>query len=61
MKIENGKRYNVTKYFGEQVSDIGVLPGEDVKRLLKGYAWDATFEMFFSPKANVGYDVQEVA
>lgn len=61
MRIESRKHYKVVKFFGDNVNDYGILPCEDVKRLLRGYTWDDTFGMFFSPKANIGYDVKEVA
>lgn len=60
MKIENGKTYMVTKYQQNGTNiDYGRLPGEDVKRLLKGYDYDENYGLWFSPKANCGYDIEE--
>lgn len=58
MTIDTTKTYKVTKY-GKTTTDLGTLPGADVKALLKGYAFDETFDLWFSPKANIGYDVKE--
>ena len=61
MKIESKKFYRVTKYLSNgSDSDMGVLPGTDVKNILKGYSFDDQWGMWYSNRANVGYDVQEV-
>ena len=62
MKIESKKLYKVTKFFSnkDEVYNLGQLPGEDVKRLLQGYKYDEDFEMWFSTKGTIGYDVVEV-
>jgi len=59
MKIENSKYYRVRKY-GKVDSDLGTMNGEDVKGLLKGYAYDEDYDMWFSKASTIGYDVQEV-
>lgn len=59
MKIENSKTYRVKKYTQSMSADCGTLPGEDVKRMLKGYKFDEMLEMWFTPKANIGYSVEE--
>lgn len=59
MKIENSKDYKVTKYTATNTISCGVLPGEDVNRLLKGYKYDEDFGMWFTEKATTGYDVTE--
>ena len=60
MTIEKSKFYKVTKYTGSTTTDCGILPGTDAKRLLAGYEYDATFGMWFTPKAHSSYDVVEV-
>ena len=59
MKIENSKYYRVYKY-GKTLSDLGSMTGADVKNLLKGYAYDTNYDMWFSKACTIGYDVQEV-
>ena len=61
MKIERSKRYRVVKSTTEDFTDLGVLPGSDVKRLLKGYILDERYDMFFSEKGFTGYVIEEVA
>lgn len=61
MEIKKEKLYKVEKYPANGKStDLGILPGTDVKSILKGYTYDSTFEMWFSGKANIGYDIEEV-
>lgn len=64
MKIKADKNYEVTKYeFNKgDVKDfsIGVLPGSDVKGIIKGYKYDEEFGMFFSRRAEIAYDIAEV-
>lgn len=61
MKIETAKDYKVTKYHANgDCSNLGILPGADVKKILRGYEFDEMFEMWYSKSANVGYDVKEV-
>ena len=57
-EISDSKTYWVVK-FTHQCSDLGHLPGEDVKRLLKGYSYDDRYEMWYSPRGTIGYDVKE--
>lgn len=63
MKIDNNKNYFVEKYVTKkddiEVSNCGLLPGSDVKSMLKGYKYDEELEMWFSAHATIGYDVQE--
>jgi len=63
MKIKTDKNYEVTKYeFNKgDVKDysIGVLPGSDVKAIIKGYKYDEEFGMFFSKRAEIAYDITE--
>ena len=63
MKIEIGKNYNVEKYVHKtndiEVSNYGLLPGTDVKSILKGYKYDDDLGMWFSKHANIGYYVCE--
>lgn len=59
-RIFKDKRYRVTKYTNDTASDCGVLSGDDVHAVLKGYKYDEAFEMYFNASATVGYDVQEV-
>ena len=61
MKIEATKKYRVYKMpsCDERIYDLGVLPGTDVKRILKGYEYDPTYELWFSRRGTIGYDVQE--
>lgn len=54
------KRYEVTKYTAKETISYGIMSEEDMKGLLKGYKYDEMLEMWFSPKANIGYDVKEV-
>lgn len=61
MRIESDKTYHVERFTEEHDSDYGNLPGDDVKRILKGYVYDFDMEMWFSPKGLVGYSVTEVA
>ena len=54
------QNYEVEKYEADGTnSNLGTLPYEDVKRILKGYKYDEMFEMYFSPKANIGYAISE--
>lgn len=59
MEIKATATYKVTKYTGNATSDLGYLSGADVKKILKGYAWDEMFEMFYSAKGTIGYDIKE--
>ena len=61
MKIESSKTYRVIKWTATSDADLGRLPGSDVKRLLAGYTYDESMELWFSAKAKVGYEVTEVA
>ena len=52
------QNYEVEKYEANgECSNLGILPYEDVKRILKGYKYDEGFGMYFSPKANIGYAI----
>ena len=65
MKIDSKKNYRVKRYNTVQIdSDYGILPGADVKRILKGctyecFPWE-TEGMWFSKSGRFGYTVQEV-
>lgn len=61
MKIYNDRRYSVEKYAISESNDAnyGILSGADVKRLLKGYTYEEEMEMWFSPKAQIGYSIIE--
>lgn len=63
MKIEANKNYEMEKYTYKkddiEVSTYGVLPGTDVKSILKNYKYDSDLDMWFSPKAEIGYYVVE--
>lgn len=61
MKIDSKKTYEVTKYnYNKETVDCGRLPGSDVKRMLAGYEYDTTYEMWFTPRAMSSYEVVEV-
>lgn len=62
MKIESGKRYRVERIstYANDDADYGVLPGDDVKRILKGYTYDEQFGLWYSGSCKVGYSVEEV-
>lgn len=61
MKIDANKNYNVDLYTkGGDDRSYGILPGSDVKSILKGCKYAEDFGMWFTPKANKAYDVQEV-
>ncbi len=53
------KNYNVTKWENGNEKDYGCLPESDVKRLLKGYTYDEELDMWFTPKANNAYYIEE--
>lgn len=56
-EVEN---YRVERYEANgQDSELGTLPYEDVKRILRGYKYDDMMDMYFSNKANVGYYITE--
>ena len=59
MIIDNNATYEVTKYDRNITTEVGPLPGADVKALLKGYTYDETFEMWFSKRGTIGYDVRK--
>ena len=53
--------YHVEKYLADGTcSDCGRLQKEDVRRMLRGYQYDAEFDMYFSRGANIGYAIEEV-
>lgn len=55
------KYYDVTKYcHGGKVFLCGVLSENEVKPMLRGYKYDESLGMWFSEKANVGYDLKEI-
>ncbi len=62
MKIESGKSYRVERFstYANDDADYGILPGDDVKRILKGYTYDEQFQMWYSGSSKVGYSVEEV-
>lgn len=54
------RNYRVEKYqTSGQDSELGILPYEDVKRILKNYKYDELLDMYFSSKANIGYYITE--
>ena len=54
------RNYRVERYESAgQDSELGILPYEDVKRILKGYKYDELLGMYFSGKANIGYYITE--
>ena len=59
MSIENNKTYKVISYTNNTVTHLGKLPGKDVKALLKGYEYDADYELWYTAKATKAYDVIE--
>ena len=59
MTIDITKTYKVTK-FAKTDTDLGNLPGTDVRKMLKGYTYDEDFGIWYSPAANIGYSVEEV-
>ena len=60
MEIKKESFYKVTKMAATgKDSNLGTLPGEDVKKLLKGYTYDETFGLWYSEKATLAYDVTE--
>ena len=54
------KNYEVTRIDSKGIHEYGSLAESDVKRMLKGYEYDELFGMWFSPKANVSYTVEEI-
>lgn len=61
MKINKEKNYTVDRYEANGTdSSYGIIPGEDVIRILKGYIYDEMMEMWFSKHCNIGYDVREI-
>lgn len=64
MKIDSKKYYKVAKITSEHYMDCGILLGEDVKRILKGYTYEVypweTVGTWFSKTGRIGYDVKEV-
>lgn len=61
MKIASKRNYQVTKYVcGNQLYDLGILPGTDVRRLLKNCEYDERFGLWFTEKATLGYEVKPV-
>ena len=58
MTIDINKTYHVTKY-GKTDSDLGNLPGADVRKILKGYTYDDRYGLWYSPAANIGYYIEE--
>lgn len=65
MKIMAGKEYKVCRYINHGNGEIedreyGILPAEDVKTMVRGYKYDSDFDMWFTPKANISLDIQEV-
>ncbi len=63
MKVEANKNYRVWKYNNNSDSDLGILTGEDVKKLLKGYKYEELLPgmgMWYSEGGRIAYDVKEV-
>jgi hypothetical protein len=62
MKIENSKYYQVNKMHCSDPSkdcNYGVISGEELKAIVKGYKWDDDYDMFFSEKGMIGIMVKE--
>lgn len=54
----------VTKYIYKSNGDIethklGEMSEADYKQLLKGCKYDSTLEMWFTPKANIAYEINK--
>ena len=56
---KNVENYRVEAWTQESNSDCGILPKEDVKRMLKGYKYDEMMDMYFTPHANKAYYIEE--
>ncbi len=59
-RIFKNKFYKVVKYTADTSSDCGILNGDDVHAVLKGFTYDEELEMYFNQSGKIGYDVQEV-
>lgn len=61
MRIYNEKAYKVVKYDlkADTTSDYGILTGADVKSVIGSAKYDEEYGMFFTAKANIGYDITE--
>lgn len=53
------KNYEVTKYTEKETINYGTLPEADVNRILRGYKYDRELGLYFSPKANIAYQLVE--
>lgn len=60
-RIFKSRLYKVTKYTVDTVGDCGILNGDDVHAVLKGFTYDEELEMYFNQSGKIGYDVIEVA
>lgn len=60
MRLSKDKTYQVTKYAGGKAYDMGAYNGKEVREIIGTAKYDEDFNMFFTPKANIGYDVVEM-
>lgn len=59
MLIKDKTQYQVYKYKSDsnEIINLGLLLGKDIKPLLKNYKYDYSMDMWFSKKCKVGYEV----
>lgn len=63
MKLDAKKIYMVRRYKIEESNDVvnlGCMSGSDVKTVIGTAKYDPNFEMWFTPKATIAYDIKEV-
>lgn len=60
MTINSNKIYEVVKYTENQTFDYGMLTGKDVKSVIGTAKYDEETEMWFTPKATIGYQITEM-
>lgn len=60
MRLSKDKTYHVTKYAGGKSYDMGTYNGAEVRKIIGSAKYEEIFEMFFTEKANIGYDVVEM-
>lgn len=60
MKIEPNKLYSVIKYDlqHDTTNNYGTMTGADVKSVIGTAKYDSDYGMWFTPRANIGYDIQ---
>lgn len=59
-KIDDNKLYSVTKFADDKCVSYGIMSGKDVKSVIGTATYDAELEMWFTPKATIGYLIEEV-